>query len=63
MTRKVGDVLIIEREEPQQCDGCGKIAELRPYGKNGSKICCECGDKDPVETEKNMKRIMFGVAE
>lgn len=43
---------IIEREKPQQCDFCGKIAELRPYGPKGETICFECAMKD----EETMKR-------
>ena len=37
---------IIERQKPQQCDLCGKIAELRPYGPNGETVCFECGMLD-----------------
>lgn len=51
MTRRVGDEIIIEHEEPQQCNDCGLIEELRPYGPNGSKICFDCGQKDPKGTE------------
>lgn len=54
MTQKIGNVIIIEPEEPQQCDECGKIDELRPYGKDGAKICFECGQKNPRESIRNM---------
>jgi hypothetical protein len=37
---------IIEAEKPQQCDLCGVIAELRPYGPKGEKVCFDCGMKD-----------------
>lgn len=47
MTRRVGNALIIEPEQAQQCDFCGKIAELRPYGPKGECICYECGMKNP----------------
>lgn len=46
---------IIEREEPQQCDLCGEIAELRPYGPNGECICVDCGGKDPETTRRRMR--------
>lgn len=49
---KVGNILFIREEKPQQCDDCGKIAELRPYGKNGACICFECGEKDPEMTKQ-----------
>lgn len=41
------------------CEYCGKYDELRPYGKNGAKICYECGMKDEEETDKNMTSILF----
>jgi hypothetical protein len=47
MTRIVDGVLLLEDEEPQQCDLCHKIAELRPYGPNGECICYECGESTP----------------
>jgi hypothetical protein len=37
---------IIAVQAPQQCDLCGKIAELRPYGPKGEMVCFECGMKD-----------------
>lgn len=52
MTRLIEGVLIIEPEQDQQCDLCGKIAELRPYGPNGECICYKCAMKDIEETEK-----------
>lgn len=33
----------ISVEKPQQCDLCGKIAELRPYGPRGECVCFQCG--------------------
>ncbi len=52
--------LILSSEKPQQCDECGKIAELRPYGKDGACICFACGEKIPEVVEENMKRILNG---
>lgn len=49
----------IYAEKSQQCDDCGKIAELRPYGKNGAKICHECGQKDPETVEEQMAKFLF----
>jgi hypothetical protein len=39
-------VVVIKVENPQQCDLCGVIAELRPYGPHGESVCFECGMKD-----------------
>lgn len=60
MTRRVGNVLIIEEEPPQQCDYCGEIAEVRPYGKNGARICFECGMKDEEETKRQFNKRLDG---
>ena len=35
--------MIIHQQKPQQCDLCGKIAELCPYGPHGECVCFECG--------------------
>jgi len=48
---------IISEEKPQQCDDCGKVAELRPYGPGGSCICVDCAYKDP-ETTKIVTQAM-----
>lgn len=51
---------IISEEKPQQCDFCGVVAELRPYGPNGECICFDCGQKDPATTERMMGKLLFG---
>lgn len=60
MSERIGNVSFIYKEKPQQCDLCGKIAELRPYGPNGETICFQCGKKDPTMTEKIMRSYLFG---
>lgn len=58
MTRRVGKVLIIEAEAPQQCDLCGRIAELRPYGPRGEMVCFRCGMLDEAAAlERFTKRL------
>lgn len=59
MTKRIGNVIIICSEEPQQCDLCGKIAELRPYGPNKECICYECGMKDKEVTNIQLKKHLF----
>ena len=46
MSRKIPGGFIIEVEPPQQCDLCGRIAELRPYGPNGEVVCHPCAMLD-----------------
>jgi hypothetical protein len=53
-------VFVIKVENEQQCDLCGKVAELRPYGPNGECICFECGMKDIESTTKQCLRRMNG---
>lgn len=47
--------------EPEGCCAvCKKIAELRPYGPNGERICYQCGQKNKEVTERQMSRYLFG---
>lgn len=62
MSRVVGGVIIIEPEPDGICEYCGKKDELRPYGKDGARICVQCADKDPVTTEMMMKKMLFDKA-
>lgn len=58
MTHRQGSVLIIEVEKPQQCDLCGKIAELRPCGPNYECICFECGEANEPTTTERMHEML-----
>lgn len=60
MTKRIGKVVIIEPEEPGQCELCGKLAELRPYGPQGENICFKCGMQDEPGTESRMAKLLFG---
>lgn len=51
---------IVIEEPPQRCEGCGIIAETRPYGLNHEEICTECSEKDPALTEIRMKQFYLG---
>ena len=63
MTRRLNEhVMLIETEAYQQCDDCGKMAELRPYGKNGACICFECGMKDKDTVDKEFNKLYSGVS-
>lgn len=43
---------VIEIEPPQQCDECSEVAELRPYGPGGKKICYLCFTSHPEWEEE-----------
>jgi hypothetical protein len=60
MSRNINGVPIICAEDDDVCELCGKVAECRPYGPNGERICYECGQKDPKTTEKMMGKFLFG---
>jgi hypothetical protein len=60
VSRRIGQVVIIEGEPDMICHLCGKVAETRPYGPNGEEICYECGQKDPLTTETQMNIRLFG---
>ena len=58
MTERIGQTLYIAMEKPQQCDLCGTVAELRPYGPNGEHVCFACGMKDEAAAERAFVRRM-----
>jgi hypothetical protein len=60
MSRRIGGVVIIEPEPDGICELCHQVAETRPYGPNGERICYECGMKNREITEKQMGIILFG---
>lgn len=60
MSERIGDIAFSYAEKPQQCDLCGKVAELRPYGPKGECICFDCGMKDKATTERMMGQRIFG---
>ena len=49
-----------EAERPQQCDLCGKINELRPYGPKGEMVCFVCAMRDAEAAKKRMAQYLFG---
>jgi hypothetical protein len=61
MSERIGGLIIIEPEPHDKCEDCGQIAELRPYGIDGMRICHDCGMKDETSAHRNMDRILFGI--
>ena len=59
MSKRIGNIVIIETTEPQQCDDCGEIEEVQPYGPNYSLVCPDCGDKDKEGTWRRMMKVLF----
>lgn len=51
---------VIYAEEDRKCEQCGKVAETRPYGKDGARICFDCGQLDKEATERRMTAYLFG---
>jgi len=47
-------------EPDRECELCHKVAETRPYGPNGERVCFECGMKDPQAAERQMRRHIYG---
>lgn len=60
MSRRIGELTIIEAEPDNLCHLCGKIAESRPYGPGFQEICFECGIKNEPLTTKRMQHKLFG---
>ena len=61
MSKRVGNVVIIENEEPSTCGLCGVLAEeTRPYGPGGKRVCFDCAMKDKEGTERRMGEVLFG---
>lgn len=58
MSRQEGNRFIVEIEPHAECEECGATAELRPYGKDGARVCFACASKDPEETARQMKMIL-----
>jgi hypothetical protein len=52
---------VIYKENSQQCDDCGEIKELRPYGPPGkTMICFDCAMKDEEGTKQRFYKYHFG---
>jgi hypothetical protein len=50
-------VIVVEPLPPEICEECGKLEELRPYGRkkeNGVRkwVCFDCAAKDPAERDR-----------
>lgn len=50
----------IAPEPSEICELCGALAELRPYGPRGERICFACGMLDEAATTKAFRRHVLG---
>jgi hypothetical protein len=50
-------------EPDDVCEMCDKVAELRPYGPNGERICFECGMKDEAAAARTFRKLVLGEGE
>jgi hypothetical protein len=58
VTFKIDKNLVIAAEGDARCEDCGKIDELRPYGRNGANVCFDCAMKDEANAkEMFLKRL------
>lgn len=60
MTARIGAVVVIAREDAQKCELCQCIAETRPYGKDGARICFDCAMEDEKTAVREMRKRLFG---
>lgn len=61
MTRRIGNVVILEEEDEQRCELCGRMEECRPAGPKGEQVCFDCAEKDPAALKVYTDRLFqFG---
>lgn len=58
----MSNFIIIEKK-PQRCEGCGLIAETRPFGLNYEQICIDCALEDEALSGFRMKELNLGIFE
>jgi hypothetical protein len=66
MTKRVGNILTIEREPASpddKCELCGAVEETRPYGPHGERVCFKCGMKDEPAAIRAFAKLFSTTAE
>ena len=51
---------VIEDEPDLRCELCGKIAETRPYGPHGKRVCFKCGMLDEAAAKRQFCLKVIG---
>ena len=60
MTFRRGKTLFITGENSAKCEDCGRMDELRPYGKNGANVCFDCAMKDEANAAEMFRKRVDG---
>ena len=50
----------IAQEPDDDCEMCGAVDELRPYGPNYERICFDCAMKNQELTDQRIGEYIFG---
>ena len=51
---------VIEQTPDRRCELCGKVAELRPYGPHGERVCFQCGMLDEEAAKRQFGARVLG---
>lgn len=62
MSERIGDVFHIHETPPAECEMCGRLEELRPYGPNGESICFNCALIDIDAAKRQFAKMLDGAA-
>lgn len=50
----------IADEPDSTCELCGIVAETRPYGPKGERVCFDCGMKDEAVAKRQFAKRVLG---
>ena len=56
----IANAVHLDDQSRSKCELCGKVAELRPYGPRGERICINCGMLNLETTERQIDRQLYG---
>lgn len=60
MTKRLGNLVVIEGESERACELCGAWEECRPAGPHGEQVCFDCALKDPAAMERYSQKLFDG---
>jgi len=50
----------IQKTPPRQCEMCGEVEELRPYGPRGENVCFRCAMRDEEAARRAFRGTVLG---